>query len=824
MGKIAKTLLTTTIIVGIFYLFTKSSPIEAVAKESKGLQSNQIDSSELSILVDAHWISDALVLPTSDSLFYLNNPAPIFRKEFLAKDNIKSATLYITAAGYYKATINGADLKENILDPAWTDFSKRIYVARYDVMNLLEEEGNCIGVSLGNGFYNPLPLRMWGRRNLREHLSVGKPAFIAKLILTYENGETDEFVSDTSWKYTYGPIQKNSVYIGVAYDARREIPRWNRSNFNDASWQKASIEKGPGGQLEEAFFPPVTISESISPKSITAIAKHKYIVDMGVNFTGTYKIKMSGHKDDTISFRFGERLYEDGTLNTMTAVTGQIKKPGLGGPGAPDIAWQTDTYIMGDNSPILFQPQFTYHTYRYMEISGLKSKPSLEDIKGLSMHSAVKQRSKFTSSSEMLNAIQEMTQRTFLANLISVQSDCPAREKFGYGGDLNATSEAYISNFDMQMFYRKTIYDWLDAMNHSTFVDTAPSVGLQYCGISWESAFLTTQYNLFLYYNDTSFIKMLYPISKQWMQKAARIHPQGMVEKGLSDHESLEPVPVQLIGTSHYLQCAEIMQTFASLMNDSKAEKSYQVLADKLRNQLRKRFWETPIKDPINRQTLFSTLLYHNVIPQHQISEGIDALEEALVNGPSGHFNTGIFGTKYMLETLSRHISVDRVYDIVQSKTYPGWGFMIERGATTIWETWKESDNTYSNCHPMFGSVSEWFYRWLGGIQVLPEHPGFKKFKLTPNIPEGLDHVETSYSSPFGMIVSNWYKNAQNEVKFEFEIPAGTVAFVTLPSLPSLENVILKDGKFLDAESIPGYLAGSFELSEGNYQINLSSE
>ena len=215
------------------------------------------------------------------------------------------------------------------------------------------------------------------------------------------------------------------------------------------------------------------------------VGKDTFIVDMGVNFTGTYRVKLSGNPGDSVVFRFGERVHADGRLNPLTTVCGQIKRPGMGGPGAPDIAWQTDTYIVKDENPIWVQPEFTFHKFRYMEVSGLTEPPALSDITGLALHSAVEADNSFHSSSSLLNAIQDATLRTFRSNLQSVQSDCPAREKFGYGGDLNATSESFIYNFNMKSLYRKTIYDWVDAINDSVFVDTAPFVGIQYCGISW---------------------------------------------------------------------------------------------------------------------------------------------------------------------------------------------------------------------------------------------------------------------------------------------------------------------------------------------------
>jgi alpha-L-rhamnosidase len=540
------------------------------------------------------------------------------------------------------------------------------------------------------------------------------------------------------------------------------------------------MHEGPGGELQKAFFPPVQPTGKARPVRITSPEAGRYIADMGRNFTGLYRIKLSGSKGDTITFRFGERLYDNGELNPMTTVCGQIKRAGMGGPGAPAIAWQTDSYIFGDQEEVWYRPVFTYHTYRYMEIKGLQEQPGLSDLEGIILHSNVDTSNRFSCSSALINAIQQAARRTFLANMIGVQSDCPAREKFGYGGDLNATAETFICNFNMQAFYRKTVYDWLDAMKDSLFVDTAPFVGINYCGLSWESAFLITQYYLYLYYNDIELVQELYETDLEWMAKAARLHPDALVDQGLSDHESLEPVPVELTGTAHYLQCARIMKRFAMLMDDPGQADRFGSLEDEITNNLLDLFWRRAVPGPVNRQTLFATLLYHDVIPEKEQEAAVDSLVKALETGPSGHFTTGIFGTKYILDALSSTGNLNTVFKVVNSASFPGWGHMIDRGATTLWETWKESDNVYSNCHPMFGSVSEWMFRWLAGIRPLPDHPGFERFVLAPSLPDGLDHVACSYHSPFGEIVSNWRKEGAGTV-FEITIPEGSSARVRLP-------------------------------------------
>ncbi len=814
-----------SLLIALAFQFSQIHPTSAQSRKRLNASALLTAGNSINDFNKACWISDERVLPLSDSLFYLDRPTPIFRKEFSTRNGkVKKATLFITAAGYYSATINGEKIGFSSLEPAWTDFGKRIYYAEFDLTKQIENGNNCLGVILGNGFYNPLPLKMFGNINLRERLSVGKPAFIARLIIYYDNGTSQEICTDQSWKYSYGPIVRNNVYLGVKYDAGKEITGWNKKGLPDLEWKNAIMNTGPGGKLERAFFPLIKSRTQITPVSITSPQKDLYIVDMGENFAGSYKIRLKGAFGDSIIMRFGERVYENGELDPMTTVCGQIKRKGAGGPGAPDIAWQTDSYRFGKNTDFWFTPDFTFHTFRYIEIKGLKYQPAINDIEGLPMNTAVEQRNHFECSSPLLNKIQKMSTQTFLSNLFSVQSDCPAREKFGYGGDLNAVGESFIYNFDMQSFYRKTVYDWVDAMKDSVFVDTAPYMGLSYCGISWESAFLITQDNLLTYYNDVALVKEMYQRDLKWMEKVKRIHPDGIVDKGLSDHEALIPSPVQLIGTTHYLKCAQIMTRFAKLMNDSQHEKQFAVLAEELKAKLLNKFWNHPTDAAINKQTLFASLLYHGVIPEKDASAAQDSLSMSINKGIAGHLMTGIFGTKYALEAASANGLGDQVFSLVNSTQFPGWGFMVDKGATTIWEAWKESDNVYSNCHPMFGVVSEWFYRWLGGIRPDPDYPGFKKFVIAPVIQAGLDFVNCSYLSPFGKIKSSWKTN-KNNISFELTIPQNTTASFELPSIKNAITIIEKlEGSKVVMKKVVRKKLIDEELTGGDYRICVSKE
>ncbi len=769
------------------------------------------------------WISNCSPVLTDEASMYGIHPAPLFRREFVVEAaKIRKATLYITAAGYYKASLNGERIGDIYLDPAWTTFSKRIYYTTYDLTASLKKGANCLGVTLGNGFYNPLPLRLWGDKNLRNALPTGIPTFTARLVVEYANGKTAEISTDGDWKFASGPVLKNNVYIGEWYDARNELSGWDKPGFQASGWKSACILNSPTEKIQSCFFPPVKITDTFSPVRISSPAKGVYMADMGTNFAGIYKIRMKGNLGDTITLRFGERLYDNESLNPMTTVCGQIKGKGIGGPGAPDIAWQTDTYVFGKTGEVWYSPDFTFHTFRYMEIKGLNYAPQVSDIQGMALNSAVDECNHFECSSELLNSIQKITTRTFKANLVSVQSDCPGRERFGYGGDINAVSESFMYNFDMHGFYRKTIYDWVDAMNDSIFIDTAPYVGIKFCGISWESAFLMLQNDLLVYYGDTGIVKELYNLDLKWMQKVARLHPENMVEKGLGDHESLTPVPVRVTGTGHYLKAAGIMKKFAALMGDRTNEKKFAELETSIRNKMQKELWNVSDgrNEKLNKQTLFSSLLYSGVVPENEKPAAVDSLLASIKNGVNNHFTTGIFGTKYILEALSQNGLTQQVFDIVNSREFPGWGFMIDRGATTLWETWRESDNVYSNCHPMFGSVSEWFYRWLGGIRQDENSTGFKKFCINPQTPEGLTYVKTSYKTPFGYIRSDWEKTASGGTKYTITVPKGTKAlFKTKLGKGETIEILCGAKKVTTSETDRKNGCLEKELAAGNYII-----
>jgi len=753
----------------------------------------------------AYWINDGKENPGSDKDFYKDDPAPLFRKEFVLEKKVKKARLYITGLGYYEAYLNGDRIGDSVLEPAWTNYSKRIFYSVYDVMPQLQEGANCIGVTLGNGWYNPLPLRMWGRLNLREYLTIGRPCFIAQLELTYIDGTRKIVVSDESWNVKDGPILRNNIYLGEVYDARLEVKDWNLCDIDMRNWRSATFASEQNRRLFVQPLPPIRVTTTLRPVKITQSSPGIYIVDMGQNFSGWVRYKFKAPRGTQIRCRYGELLYEDETLNPMTSVCGQIKgtrtnrngKEALvGGPGSPEIAWQADTYIAKGNGWEIYTPRFTFHAFRYIEISGYPGHISPDMILGLRLNSDVSEAGSFSCSNEMFNDIQTMSQWTFLSNLFSVQSDCPHRERFGYGGDIVSTNEALMFNYDMAAFYAKAVQDWSDsALDEGMLTDTAPYAGIQYCGVGWALAHPLLQMNLYRYYGDRRTLESQYAVSRRWLGLVQNLYPDFIVKEGLSDHESLNKTPSEELVTPLYFYSANLLSKMAEILKRSSDKKEYEDLSDKIKSAYLNKFWQ---KDSgyfaPGTQTSQSFGLYLGLVPEGNQDKALVYLEK-LIEEKQGHLTTGILGTPFLMDVLCRQGLSDIAYRIVNKRSFPSWGHMLEQGATTLWEHWEFSDNTYSHNHPMFGSISQWFYNWLGGIQAAPEAVGFDKVIIRPQVIDDLQWVECSHNSVRGKITSSWHKK-EGSIFIKIQIPVNAEATVYLPSL--INSQIYENGKLLE--------------------------
>jgi len=784
----------------------------------------------------AKWINDGKKIPLRDEDFFKDDPAPLFRKDFLTRSKIKKARLYISGLGYYLSYLNGKRIGDHELDPGWTDYSERVFYSTYDVTDFIKKGENCLGVMLGNGWYNPLPLRMWGRRNIRENLVTGRPGFICQLYIENADGTEQIIKSDNSWKTHEGPIVRNNIYLGEVYDARLEIDSWSEAELDDEDWISASFMTKIPGILEAQPLPAIKITSTLKPVKVTEPLPGVYIFDMGQNFAGWIHMNLKASRGSRIVFRYGELLYDDGTLNPMTSVCGQIKGKrkdssgslvNMGGTGSPEIAWQSEIDITKGEGLEDYTPRFTFHGFRYVEISGLDTRPDINMCEGLRLNSSVEPVGEFSCSDSLLNRIQKMCEWTFLSNIFGVQSDCPHRERFGYGGDIVGTSEAYMYNFDMNGFYSKTVNDWSDAaLEDGMFTDTAPFVGIQYCGVGWAMVHPLLQLQLFRYYGNKELIEDQYSASKKWLALVSEQNPDYIIHDGLSDHEGLTERPSDVMVTPLYYHSVSAMEELARILNLHEDVKKYQELGEKIIETYTNKYLDkTTGKVGNGTQGSQSFALYTSIIPEEWRSMVLDYLVKEIQEQSDSHLSTGILGTKFMLDQLSRNGYHDLAMKIVMQPDFPGWGYMLANGATTLWEHWAFDDNTYSHNHPMFGSVTQWFYNWLGGIQPGEDATGFNRIIIRPETKGSLSWVNCSYNSINGKIVSNWSKNS-GDLTMIIEIPANTSALVCFPT--SDMDKVKSDGLSLNRSmnvSDCGIREGRVvcRIGSGNYSFVVNS-
>ena len=750
------------------------------------------------------WISHDSELPERDQDFYGDHPAPIFRKEFQIGKPLKRARLYVSGLGYYEARLNGNRVGDRMLDPAWTTYSNRILYSTYDVTDQLVPGQNCLGAMLGNGWYNVLPMRMWGALNLRRFLTSGRPRLIAQLNLEFTDGTRQTVVTDESWKVSDGPVMRNSLYLGEVYDARKEQAGWDAAGFDDRIWGH-SIPAGENlGRLAAQSQPPIRETARLKPVKLSHPGEGIAIFDMGQNMAGWVRLKVRGPAGTAVKLRFAELLHPDGTLNVMTTVCGQIKKPGMGGPGAPSVAEQSDTYILKGEALELYTPHFTYHGFRYVEVTGFPGEPALDAIEGVRLNTAVQEAGSFSCSNDLFNRIQVMARNTFPSNLMGVQTDCPARERFGYGDDIACAAETHLYNYDMASFYAKTVEDFADAARPNgaltllapwtghaiggfdpgggNFADVEGGANAGTGAMSGIIAHPLLLDKLYQYYGDRRLLEEHYETARKSLEFIRSQADDPILTVGLGDWSSVAPTSQSLISTAFYYHHADIVARLAETLGRHDDMHNYTALRTQIKEAFIQRFLK-PGTGQIDSHTQAAQAfaLYYDLLPPGEKTAAIAVMVDDILIKHKGHLTTGIFGTKYLLEVLTSIGRADVAYTIVNQKTYPGWGFMLERGATTLWEDWNFSDSTYSHNHSMFGTVSGWFYSGLAGIQPAADAVGMDSILIRPQLVGDLSWVKASYDSIRGPIHSQW-KRVGDRLEMTITVPVGTKALVHVPA------------------------------------------
>jgi len=753
------------------------------------------------------WIDDGTPQFSREEDFYQDDRMPLFRKDFNVNKAVATARLYISGLGYFEAFVNGKRVSNHVLDPGWTTYRKEVLYVVHDVTSLVKQGNNLTSVRLGNGWWNPLPLRLFGRFNLRDVQQTGRPCLRADLRIRFTDGTEQVISTDETWLTTRGPVVRNSVYLGEQYDARLDVPGWNRGKAR-SSWTTAKLCAGPSGDMYPQMQPPVRITTRVKPEKITMIQPGVFIVDMGQNFAGVMRIRVKGKAGTRIKLRYGEALYPDGSLNYMTTVAGHIKEIWnlKGGPGAPTTAWQQDEYVLSGYGTETWNPSFTFHGFRFVEITGWPGTPTLKDLEGLRMNSDVERVGEFACSNQLFNKLHQAIRWTFQSNLFSVQSDCPGREKMGYGADMVATANSFLYNYDMSNFYRKTIRDFAnDQQPDGGITEISPYTGIHDRGLGgesgplgWQLGFTYLQKRLYEFYADRTIIENQYPDVVRQMEFLTSHAVDGLYYWDIGDHEALDPKAEALSASCFYYHHAMLAAEFAGILDKSADSVKYAKQANEIASRITKKF-HIPGTGRFDNATQAAQVfaLWYGLSPEKE--KTLDVLK-AEFERHNWHISSGIFGVMMMFDVLRQLDLNEWAYHIANQRDFPGWGYMLENGATTLWESWAYPDNAGTQNHPMFGSVDEWFYRSILGIN--PSAPGFKKFVIKPQPVGDLTWAKGAFNAVYGKIESDW-KLEGDKFTLKVIIPANTEAEVWMPSVGDA-SVSEVNGLAIGAQTIIG--------------------
>lgn len=736
-------------------------------KDDKPSAFSEIATWEMGLLGSKDWQAKWLTAPIDEQQDV--QPAPLFRKGFVLSNPIEQARVYICGLGFYELRLNGAKVGDHVLDPAFTRYDRRALYVTYDVTDQAQEGFNALGVVLANGWYDMGTRAAWDfdKAPWRDRATVR-----CQLELTFADGSKRMIASDQTWRVAPGPLVYHSIRKGQVYDARAEIPGWDRPEFRDADWAFAQIGSGPKGKLSAQMQEPIKVTGTLTPVSVTEPKPGAYVFDLGQNIAGWVRMKVAGPAGTKVVLRYAERLHDDGTID-QEAIAAHVKESNF----------QTDTYILRGEGPETWESQFVYHGFQYVEVTGLAAKPDLDMLQGRVVHTAFDRTGTFECSNELFNKIQQGTLWAYIGNFHGYPTDCPHREKNGWTGDAHLAAETGLYNFASAAAYTKWMTDFKDEQRDSgELPGIVPTGGWGYHwgnGPAWDSAYVLIPWYMYEYCGDTGILAEHYDRLKRYVDYLTSKADKGIVSIGLNDWAPAKSkTPANVTSTGYYYRDALIVAKIARLLGKNDEARQYGDLALRIRDAFNREFFDADagLYRPAT-QTAMSCALYHGLVPPQEYQRVLDNLV-AMIAQNDGHLDAGILGTKYLIDALTAGGRADVVYTMATKTTYPSWGHWIEQGATTLWEQW---DGGASRNHIMFGHISAWFYQVLGGINVDSDAVGFKHIVIKPQLLGDIKWVRAEHESMYGPIKSLW-DIRDDAFTLKVAIPTNTTATIYVPS------------------------------------------
>lgn len=746
----------------------------------------------------AQWITD-----DKDKDF---RAAPIFRKTFAAEKDIQSARAYVTGVGYYELYLNGQKVGNNMLDPGYTAFDKRVLYSTYDITSQLQKGENTVAAMLGNGWYNIQSVAVWNFEKARWR---NRPRMICELRIRYTDGTESVVTSDQTWKTSLGAVTFNNLYSGDIYDATAEQPGWNNNGFDDSRWASAQLTQSPAPLVQAQTMPAIRIEREIKPKSMRAFSNKLYVFDLGENIAGGSRLAVKGEAGTRITLKHGELLKADGRLEQ-----GNINI--YFHPVDKSEVFQMDEFILkGTGEEEIFVPRFNYHGFQYVEVES--SKPitlTQESLTGLFFHTDVKPVGTFSCSNNLLNKIWEATNRSYLSNLHSIPTDCPQREKNGWTADAHVSVDLALLNYDGIAVYEKWMNDFIDNQRPEGDISgIIPSAGWGYgtgIGPVWDAALFIIPRAIYSYYGDSRVIETLYPVFEKYLAYLLTKEEDGLLKYGLGDWLPYKAqTPNDYTSSCYYYLDYVNMAEFARILG--KDPQPFQQKADTIKKLINQKFLQPETGTYANgTQTAQGLALYLGIVPEESEQKVFDKLVE-VVKATDCSLDFGVIGSKVVPVVLTKYGEVEMAYKMVAKDTAPSWGYWVtEMGGTTLFETWLLSPrfNDASLNHVFMGHVSAWMYNSLAGIDFDPKNPGFKNVIMRPHFVKDLDWVKGEYNAVSGKIVSQW-KRSGDAVEYSVQIPANVTATVYLPE-GNIEAPV--KGKKQKGENIYSLTSGEYKF------------
>ena len=729
---------------------------------------------------EAQWIGEASPNPSQSGENDYDLPARYLRRAFYIDNKVRRATLYVSGMGWGTTYINGKPVSKDVFGTLQTDYSKTVYYNTYDVTSLLRRGNNAIGSVLGNGYVLGFN---------KSCISYGLPRLKAQLVIE-TNRDTMVVVSDADWKVTTeGPIQGNHLYNGERYEAAREMKGWTTAIFDDSGWQQAQLMPAPTGILMPQPSPGMRVQKELTAQSIRRTSDGRYIIDMGQNMVGQLRVRLTGKKDVPVVIRHAEILEPNNPDQLYVANLRSAKC--------------TDTYIPAADGTFTYQPELTYQGFRYVEITGIDREPKLSDITGCVIYDLMADQGTFWCDNELLNQLHKNAYWGIIGNYHGMPTDCPQRdERMGWTGD--RVMGCYGENLlvDNGALYYKWLQDLWDTQDDDGLIaDVAPGFWvIREKDVAWEALSVYATYMLYRRYNDVNAVLKYYPFLQNYMRYLDLNLKEGIVATNcwgdwcmpperpelIHSEDPSRKTDGSLISTAMYYSMLTMMGNMAMQLGMEGDMMAYDRQQRKLKDAYNRHFYHPETASYANNTVTANLLsLEFGLVPDGDEERVMQNIVDVTRDTYLDHVSCGVLGMQHLMTCLTHRGHLDQAMRIVLQRDYPSFGYMIDKGATTIWELWNgdtaDPAMNSGNHVMLLGDLLVWMYGDLAGIRQSPSSCAYKELDMNICMPEELNHIRATHETPYGTVSSEWWRTEEG-ITWVVDIPANTTARIHVPS------------------------------------------